>query len=157
MWELLRLTVLWVSTACYRNSFILPFCPLSFHISWLVRKLLCIFTWMNLICMTDDRTPNTSWFRCQLCSHWSIYKYQTVVTWQECWVAWTSAFQVSSGGKKESYEVIEHKTKLHGLSPRANYTDRATAACRRSDCQLLQEEGATWSAWRIPPAVFSVF
>jgi hypothetical protein len=24
------------------------------------------------------------------------------------------------------------KTKLHGLSPRANYTDRATAACRRS-------------------------
>jgi hypothetical protein len=26
---------------------------------------------------------------------------------------------------------------LHGLSPRANYTDRATAACRRSDCQLF--------------------
>jgi hypothetical protein len=25
-------------------------------------------------------------------------------------------------------------TKLHGLSPQANYTDRATAACRRSDC-----------------------
>jgi hypothetical protein len=24
------------------------------------------------------------------------------------------------------------KTKLHGLSPRANYTDRATATCRRS-------------------------
>jgi hypothetical protein len=36
--------------------------------------------------------------------------------------------------------------KLHGLSPRANYTDRATAACRRSDCQLLQIKGATWSA-----------
>jgi hypothetical protein len=35
---------------------------------------------------------------------------------------------------------------LHGLSPRANYTDRATAACRRSDCQLLRIEGATWSA-----------
>jgi hypothetical protein len=48
-------------------------------------------------------------------------------------------------------------TKLHGLSPRVNYTDRATAACRRSDCQLLQIEGATWSAWRIPTAVFSVF
>jgi hypothetical protein len=30
------------------------------------------------------------------------------------------------------------KTKLHGLSPRANYTDRATAACRRSDCQFLR-------------------
>jgi hypothetical protein len=36
--------------------------------------------------------------------------------------------------------------KLHGLSPRANYTDRATAACRRSDCQRLRIEGATWSA-----------
>jgi hypothetical protein len=33
--------------------------------------------------------------------------------------------------------------KLHGLSPRANYTDLATAACRRSDCQLLRTEGAT--------------
>jgi hypothetical protein len=38
------------------------------------------------------------------------------------------------------------KTKLHGLSPRANYTDRATAACRRSDCQLVRIEGATRSA-----------
>jgi hypothetical protein len=46
------------------------------------------------------------------------------------------------------------KKKLHGLSPRANYTDRATAACRRSDCQLLRIEGTTLSAWRIPKAVF---
>jgi hypothetical protein len=38
------------------------------------------------------------------------------------------------------------KNKLHGLSPRANHTDRATAACRRSDCQILRIEGATWSA-----------
>jgi hypothetical protein len=29
-------------------------------------------------------------------------------------------------------------------------------ACRRNDCQLLRIEGATWSAWRIPTAVFSV-
>jgi hypothetical protein len=36
--------------------------------------------------------------------------------------------------------------KLHGLSPQANYTDRATAACWRSWCQLLWIEGATWSA-----------
>jgi hypothetical protein len=49
------------------------------------------------------------------------------------------------------------KKKLHGLSPRANYPDRATAACRRSDCQLLRIKGATWSAWRIPTAVLSVF
>jgi hypothetical protein len=34
---------------------------------------------------------------------------------------------------------------------------KATADCRRSDCQLLRVEGATWSAWRIPTAIFSVF
>jgi hypothetical protein len=33
------------------------------------------------------------------------------------------------------------KIKLHGLSPRANYTDRATAACRRSDYQLFADRG----------------
>jgi hypothetical protein len=42
------------------------------------------------------------------------------------------------------------KTKLHGLSLWANYNDRATVACRRIQCQLLQIEGATWSVWRIP-------
>jgi hypothetical protein len=35
---------------------------------------------------------------------------------------------------------------LVSLSPRANYTDRVTAACRRSDCQLLRIEGAMWYA-----------
>jgi hypothetical protein len=43
-------------------------------------------------------------------------------------------------------EKLKKKKKLHGLSPQANYTDRATAACRRSDCQLLRIKGATWSA-----------
>jgi hypothetical protein len=33
------------------------------------------------------------------------------------------------------------KTKLHGLCPRANYIDRATAVCRRSDCQLFADGG----------------
>jgi hypothetical protein len=42
--------------------------------------------------------------------------------------------------------LLIHKKRLHGLSPRANYTDRATATCRRSDCQLLRIEGVTWSA-----------
>jgi hypothetical protein len=32
-------------------------------------------------------------------------------------------------------------TKLHGLSPRANHPDRATAACRRSDCQPFADRG----------------
>jgi hypothetical protein len=33
------------------------------------------------------------------------------------------------------------KTKLHGLSPRPNSTERATAACRQSDCQLFADRG----------------
>jgi hypothetical protein len=32
-----------------------------------------------------------------------------------------------------------------------------TAVCRRSWCQFLRLEGVTWSAWRIPMAVFSAF
>jgi hypothetical protein len=50
--------------------------------------------------------------------------------------------------KKNIYIYIYlYKTnKLHGLSPRENYTYRATAACRRSDCQLLRIKGAMWSA-----------
>jgi hypothetical protein len=61
---------------------------------------------------------------------------------------------ISSGGNVSTFGYLfvesrlgyKEKKKLHGLSPRANYTDRATAACRRSDCQLLPIEGATWSA-----------
>jgi hypothetical protein len=34
-----------------------------------------------------------------------------------------------------------HKKKLHDLSPRANYTDRATAACWQSDCQHFADRG----------------
>jgi hypothetical protein len=53
---------------------------------------------------------------------------------------------------KENKKIVlwnKSKTtnKLHGLSPRANYTDRATAASRRSGCQLLRIKCATWSAW----------
>jgi hypothetical protein len=36
--------------------------------------------------------------------------------------------------------------KLRGRSPQAKYTDRATAACRRSQCQPLRVEGVAWSA-----------
>jgi hypothetical protein len=42
-----------------------------------------------------------------------------------------------SGGR-EQHCVAAERIKLHGLSPRANYTDQETAACRRSDCQLLR-------------------
>jgi hypothetical protein len=32
----------------------------------------------------------------------------------------------------EDINILTKKTKLRGLSPQANYTDRATATCRRS-------------------------
>jgi hypothetical protein len=58
---------------------------------------------------------------------------------------------------RKCYTTHIKLNKLHGLSPRASCTDRASAACRRSDCQLVRREGSTWSAWRIPPAVFLGF
>jgi hypothetical protein len=69
---------------------------------------------------------------------------------------WKTSYLAASEQKAE-LSLTKTKTKLHGPSPRANYTDRATAACQRSDCQLVRRESAMWSAWRIPTAVFSVF
>jgi hypothetical protein len=49
----------------------------------------------------------------------------------------TDIKRIKDGSMRKSHK-LKTKTKLHGLSPRANYTDRATAACQRSDCQLLR-------------------
>jgi hypothetical protein len=51
---------------------------------------------------------------------------------------------ISCGGVQDRSQNPSYKTPWP--YPRANYTDRATAACRRSDCQLVRIEGATWSA-----------
>jgi hypothetical protein len=55
------------------------------------------------------------------------------------------------------YIYIDRQIQLHNnsvaFSPQANYTDRATAACRRSWCQLLRIEDVAWSVQRIPTAV----
>jgi hypothetical protein len=37
--------------------------------------------------------------------------------------------------------IALYSNQLRGFSPRANYTDRATAACRQKLCQLLLIEG----------------
>jgi hypothetical protein len=50
-------------------------------------------------------------------------------------------------------QIRETTLPFRGLSPQANYTDRATAACRRSQYQPLRVEGVTLSAQRIPTAV----
>jgi hypothetical protein len=59
----------------------------------------------------------------------------------ECWALVTrSNFQKlypRTLPSLNNYATETSKTKLHGLSPRENYTDRATAACRRSDCQTF--------------------
>jgi hypothetical protein len=62
---------------------------------------------------------------------------------------WGYNFQISEESSNPRHFNWQNKqtNKLHGLSLRANYTDQATAACRRSDCQLLRIEGGTWSAW----------
>jgi hypothetical protein len=60
-----------------------------------------------------------------------------------------------TGPNKQYYSLL-NQTKLRGLSPRVNYTDRATAACQRSLCQLLRVEGIAWSERQIPTAVLSV-
>jgi hypothetical protein len=59
------------------------------------------------------------------------------------YVSWASWFEIFASYKK----------KLRGRSPQANYTDRATAACRRNYCQPLRVEGVEWSAQRIPTTV----
>jgi TPP-dependent indolepyruvate ferredoxin oxidoreductase alpha subunit len=37
--------------------------------------------------------------------------------------------------------MVGVKKKIHGPSPRANYTDRSTAACRQSDYQPFADIG----------------
>jgi hypothetical protein len=53
---------------------------------------------------------------------------------------------------KEDYCKLKLKTKLRSRSPQANYTDQATASCRRSYYQTLRVEGVAWLTQRIPMA-----
>jgi hypothetical protein len=63
------------------------------------------------------------------------------------------AFGIYVRGRKAGVRIFRgseppppDRKMLHGLSPRTNYTDRAAAAFRRSDCQVLRIEGTMWSA-----------
>jgi hypothetical protein len=69
------------------------------------------------------------------------------------WAVATSQVEFKHMFSKASYFKIRFidKKKLRGLSPQANYADRVSAACWR------RIEGATYWAWRIPTAVFSIF
>jgi hypothetical protein len=61
-----------------------------------------------------------------------------------------SLMQTLPSYRDRSSPTQYNKNKLRGLSPRANYTDWATAARQRSYCQLLQIEGVAWSGRMIP-------
>jgi hypothetical protein len=58
------------------------------------------------------------------------------------WSKYSSQHLVQKHPHSEHNKNKKKKKKLHGLSPQANYTDRATAACRRRDCQLLRIKSA---------------
>ncbi|PNF23390.1 hypothetical protein B7P43_G12944 [Cryptotermes secundus] len=58
------------------------------------------------------------------------------------------ATSVTQGKDKENFVAF---------SPQVNNTGRATAACRRSYCQLSRIEGVAWSAQRFPAAVNLTF
>jgi hypothetical protein len=69
--------------------------------------------------------------------------------WRRCiWTHRDTILLVGIWVLKENWEPFV--VILRGLSPRANYSNRATAACRRSQCQLLWIENAAWSARLIP-------
>jgi hypothetical protein len=72
----------------------------------------------------------------------------TEVEINSAWETIRENIKISAEESLGYFELKEHKPLfnagvLHGLRPRANYTDRATTACRQSDCQLLRIEGAT--------------
>jgi hypothetical protein len=60
--------------------------------------------------------------------------------WKEIEVGVWDHWPVSAKSLLLTSECLKQKKNFRGLSPRANYTDRATAAYRRSYCQILRIE-----------------
>jgi hypothetical protein len=59
--------------------------------------------------------------------------------WKNCLSQLMNVYKISDVRQIEVHTakpLVIKKKKLHGLSPRANYTDRATAASRRSVANL---------------------
>jgi hypothetical protein len=80
------------------------------------------------------------------CLQKSVFHSRAIVPSQEPWKSATKCSQYDAvlliiyNTLVIMYTKLQN-SKLHGLSPRANYTNRATAAYQRSDCQLLRIEG----------------
>jgi hypothetical protein len=69
---------------------------------------------------------------------------QHSINWkqQRGWLEHCATSRKVAGLITDEATEINKKTKFRGLSPRANYTDRATEVCRRSKCRLLRIEVA---------------
>jgi hypothetical protein len=89
------------------------------------------------------------------CKKTSELKEKNIGAWIISENRYTNIYGMSQG--KLTFLLKLKKKNLRGLSPLASSTNRVTAACRRSYCQLMRLEGFEWSAQRIPPAVFSDF
>jgi hypothetical protein len=69
-----------------------------------------------------------------------------------------STWQHGKMNRRKHNNNNNNNNKLRGFSPRSNYTDRVTAACRRSSCQRFADRGVLHSQrGRSPTAVISVF
>jgi hypothetical protein len=92
---------------------------------------------------TDGQPVSISWCRAQSGTFdqsffFLLQSYCLVVLGRPLWREVGSVSCQSLSLESTIVSQYIQTNKLHGLSPRANYTDRATAACRRSDCQLLR-------------------
>jgi hypothetical protein len=89
--------------------------------SWRRYILRPVSTCSRLFCLVHAGTSNTLFFSLEDGSDKFLRK-----------TGWHSTGYTACISQK-----TKKKTKLRGLSPRANYTDRATAVCLRSYCQLF--------------------
>jgi hypothetical protein len=105
--------------------------------------------------ITNNRGYSLLGNGCFLCGPTRIYVIKANNNWQFIWrgsVVRSWECPVEDGDLWHVTNRIKVKyINSVAFSPQANYTDRATAACRRSYCQLLLIQSVAWSAQRIPP------
>jgi hypothetical protein len=103
---------------------------------------------------TSDPSTYTVFFSYPECSYFGVCRTSNgppryiSLAYPKWRISWCFMSEVSSSWLVSNLDHISrypnrnvtkfsaHKNKLRGLSPPANYTDRATAVCRRSYCQL---------------------
>jgi hypothetical protein len=110
-------------------------------------------TWQISYPIASTKTSGGKWVphRLPRTVRYQRYHIEYLATWKEEWLQATTVTECSTKPQdiissdnevrtnhSHNQQKKKNKNKLHGPSPQANYTDRATAACRRSECQLLR-------------------